>query len=316
MAYIFTTRRLGVRRFCGEDLATFRALMRDIDSRRFLSFGSLVTSKAAARQLLEETIAAYDSPKPRLAYAVELRMLSIFVGLAGISWRSTAEAEVMYAIAPQYRGQGLAKEPQVLSATPGTCWAFRCSSPSWCPRPKIQRYPARTGVSQRRPYRSSRLRRPGGEVRAGSEREQDELRDYLANTSPAISAVLLHRRDGMRVGAERGGKRDADMIKAGRSRRRGGGANRGVWRARGAEQSRSLGRPPSRRTVDPLRCYSPSRAHQLRPPIPTDQRALHEEWSKIDLGQGQRRLWLKLHGYSCRGSFLGVEEVDIETVLG
>ena len=134
MAYIFTTRRLGVRRFCGEDLAAFRALMRDVDSRRFLSFGSLVTSKAAARQLLEETIAAYDSPEPRLAYAVELRMLAIFVGLAGISWRSSAEAEVMYAIAPQYRGQGLAKEPQVLSATPGTCLAFRCSSPSWCPR--------------------------------------------------------------------------------------------------------------------------------------------------------------------------------------
>ena len=110
MVYIFTTRRLGVRRFCGEDLAALRAVMRDADSQRFLSFSSLVKSKAAARQLLVETIVAYDSPEPRLAYAVELRTPATFIGLTGISRLGSSEAEIMYAVAPRHRGRGLATE--------------------------------------------------------------------------------------------------------------------------------------------------------------------------------------------------------------
>jgi ribosomal-protein-alanine N-acetyltransferase len=110
MAYIFKTRRLAVRRFRGEDLAAFRAVMRDADSQRFLSFSSLATSQAAARQLLEETIVAYDSPEPRLAYAVELLTSATFIGLAGISGLGSSEAEIMYAVAPRHRGRGLATE--------------------------------------------------------------------------------------------------------------------------------------------------------------------------------------------------------------
>lgn len=110
MAYIFTTRSLGARRLRSDDLGAFRGLIGDVDSQRFLSFGSLATSKAVARRLLEDTILAYDSPEPLLAYAVELRMLGLFVGLAGISRLGSSEAEIMCAIAPRQRGRGLGTE--------------------------------------------------------------------------------------------------------------------------------------------------------------------------------------------------------------
>jgi len=147
--------------------ADFRTVMRDVDSRRFLSFGSLVTSKAAARQLLEETIVAYDSPEPRLAYAVELRMLAIFVGLAGISWLSSAGAEIMYHRAALPRSGTCQRAcGRSCQLRPGRAWRSGAGRLRGARERGIQAHSARLGVSRRRPDRSSRLRRTGGEVRA------------------------------------------------------------------------------------------------------------------------------------------------------
>ncbi len=104
------TARLRIRRFIREDIEPFISFMADHESTAFLPFAQEQKSREGAKQLVETTIESYGSAHPMLAFAVEERKSSQFVGFCGLNPHDEKTIEIMYAVMPSARQQGYATE--------------------------------------------------------------------------------------------------------------------------------------------------------------------------------------------------------------
>ncbi|CAM2070780.1 GNAT family N-acetyltransferase [Sulfidibacter corallicola] len=104
------TARCRIRRFRPEDLEPFAAFMADTTATAYLPFPDEHKTRAGARQLLEATLASYDSDRPMFALAVEARTNGRFAGFCGVNPLDETTAEIMYAVIPGASGQGYATE--------------------------------------------------------------------------------------------------------------------------------------------------------------------------------------------------------------
>ena len=102
--------RLRIRRFRPGDTEDFVGFMVDPESTRFLAFDDEQKSRDGATALLHETIAAYDSDSPMMAFAAEDRRDGHFVGFCGLTPHEEGAVEIMYAVMPRERAQGYAVE--------------------------------------------------------------------------------------------------------------------------------------------------------------------------------------------------------------
>lgn len=77
---------------------------------RYLAFPDELKTEEGARQLLEATLQAYDSPEPFFALAAEEKASRAFVGCCGINLLDGYAVELFYAVVPEYWGRGFATE--------------------------------------------------------------------------------------------------------------------------------------------------------------------------------------------------------------
>ena len=102
--------RLSIRRFKPGDTEDFVRFMTDPDSTRFLTFGEEQKTREGAIELLEATIASYNSENPLMAFAVESQETTEFIGFCGLTPHEEGTVEIMYAVMPGLRGKGYATE--------------------------------------------------------------------------------------------------------------------------------------------------------------------------------------------------------------
>ncbi len=84
--------------------------MSDPDSTQFLAFEEAQKNRKGATELLFVTIDSYASDTPMMAYAIEEYTSRKFIGFCGLAPREEGEVEIMYAIMPNFRGNGYATE--------------------------------------------------------------------------------------------------------------------------------------------------------------------------------------------------------------
>lgn len=77
---------------------------------RYLAFPDETKTTEGAIQLLESTIASYDSENPIFALAVEEKVSRAFVGCCGVHPLDPREVEIFYAVVPECWGRGTATE--------------------------------------------------------------------------------------------------------------------------------------------------------------------------------------------------------------
>ncbi len=94
--------------------------MTDRESTTFLPFAREQKSSEGAKELVEATLESYDSERLMLAFAVEERASSQFVGFCGLNPYDETTIEILYAVMPSRRRQGYATE----IATALTHYAF------------------------------------------------------------------------------------------------------------------------------------------------------------------------------------------------
>ena len=104
------TTRLRIRRFARGDIEPFVSFMTDRKSTAFLPFSDEQKSREGAKELVEATIASYESAHPMLAFAVEDPVSGQFVGFCGLNPHNEETTEIMYAVMPGARQQGYATE--------------------------------------------------------------------------------------------------------------------------------------------------------------------------------------------------------------
>lgn len=104
------TENLQIRPFTRGDSEPFTRFITDQESTRFLTFGDEQKSSQGARDLLEATIASYETEHPMLAFAVEALKTSTFIGFCGLTPHDEETIEIMYAIMPDARRKGYATE--------------------------------------------------------------------------------------------------------------------------------------------------------------------------------------------------------------
>lgn len=104
------TERLRLRRFQAADRAPFTRFMTTPEATRHLAFPDETKTTEGAIQLLETTIASYDSEKPIFALAVEEKVSHAFVGCCGVHPLDAREVEIFYAVVPECWGRGMATE--------------------------------------------------------------------------------------------------------------------------------------------------------------------------------------------------------------
>lgn len=110
MNFSINSRRLRIRQFELGDVEDFVGFMIDPESTLFLAFGEAQKSREGATELLKATIESYESNTPLMAFAVEDCVSRKFIGFCGLTPRENDEVEIMYAIMPNYRGNGYAVE--------------------------------------------------------------------------------------------------------------------------------------------------------------------------------------------------------------
>ncbi|WP_287373672.1 GNAT family N-acetyltransferase [Prosthecochloris sp.] len=110
MNHSITSKQLLIRRFERDDAEDFVSFMTDPESTRFLTFGEEQKSREGAKELLDVTIASYDSEAPLMAFAVEHQESRQFIGFCGLTPREEGTVEIMYAVMPNERGKGYATQ--------------------------------------------------------------------------------------------------------------------------------------------------------------------------------------------------------------
>ena len=110
MNHSITSKQLRIRRFERDDAEDFVSFMTDPESTRFLTFGEEQKSREGATELLDVTIASYDSEVPLMAFAIEHQESRQFIGFCGLTPREEGTVEIMYAVMPNERGKGYATE--------------------------------------------------------------------------------------------------------------------------------------------------------------------------------------------------------------
>lgn len=102
--------RLRIRKFDEKDRAPFVKFMTDHESTKYLNFNTEQKCESGAIKLLETTIASYTTKNPMFAFAVENIATEEFVGFCGLSAQNKQDVEIMYAVMPDHRQKGYAKE--------------------------------------------------------------------------------------------------------------------------------------------------------------------------------------------------------------
>ena len=104
------TTRTKVRRLSSADEADFVALLGDQRVTATLAFDEETTTERGTKHLLSLITSFYDSDNPILIFGVEEKQSGKFIGATGYNSLDEEEAELFYAIAPAFWGQGLATE--------------------------------------------------------------------------------------------------------------------------------------------------------------------------------------------------------------
>ena len=110
MNFSINSKRLRIRQFELGDVEDFVSFMINPESTVFLAFDEAQKSREGATELLLTTIDSYASDTPLMAFAVEDYISRKFVGFCGLTPRDNGEVEIMYAIMPNFRGNGYAVE--------------------------------------------------------------------------------------------------------------------------------------------------------------------------------------------------------------
>lgn len=104
------TPRTRIRRLTEADEDDFVALLGDRRVTSTLAFDDETTTERGAKSLLELILSFYDSENPILIFAVEEKNSEKLVGGGGYNSLDEEEAELFYAIAYPFWGQGYATE--------------------------------------------------------------------------------------------------------------------------------------------------------------------------------------------------------------
>lgn len=104
------TTRTRVRKLTSADEADFVALLGDPRVTATLAFDEETTTERGTQHLLSLITSFYDFDNPILIFGVEEKQSGKFVGATGYNSLDEEEAELFYAIAPTFWGQGLATE--------------------------------------------------------------------------------------------------------------------------------------------------------------------------------------------------------------
>lgn len=75
-----------------------------------LAFDNSMKSEAGALMVLNKTIESYVTKNPLLAFAIEYKSQSKFIGVCGMSLVDKYSVEIFYAFLPDFWGKGLATE--------------------------------------------------------------------------------------------------------------------------------------------------------------------------------------------------------------
>lgn len=108
--HFLETPRTHIRRFTTTDETDFVALIGDRRVTSTLAFDEETTTERGAKHLLELITSFYDSDNPILMFAVEEKQSGKLVGATGYNSLDEDEAELFYAVSPDYWGQGFATE--------------------------------------------------------------------------------------------------------------------------------------------------------------------------------------------------------------
>ncbi|MEO1653864.1 MAG: GNAT family N-acetyltransferase [Bacteroidota bacterium] len=99
-----------IRRLKPADKPKFLDLMMDKSVTDNMAFSDDMKTQAGAKQILEMTLNAYETKEPLLAFAIEEKDSSEFLGLCGGTIRKPGEMEIFYAFLPEQWGRGWATE--------------------------------------------------------------------------------------------------------------------------------------------------------------------------------------------------------------
>jgi len=104
------TPRTCIRRLTEADEDAFVAMLGDRRVTSTLAFDEETTTERGAKSLLELILSFYDSEHPILIFAVEEKSTGQLIGGGGYNSLDEEEAELFYAIAHPFWGQGYATE--------------------------------------------------------------------------------------------------------------------------------------------------------------------------------------------------------------
>ncbi len=107
---LFVTPRTRVRRFQPDDEDKLAKILCDDSITNNMAFPDDVKTREGAQTLLNSTIEAYDTVNPLNAFAIESMSDRVFVGITGFNELGGGEAEVFYALLPEFWGKGYATE--------------------------------------------------------------------------------------------------------------------------------------------------------------------------------------------------------------
>ena len=104
------TERLFIRQFNKTDEEGFIHFMTNPLITNNLAFDDTLKSKEGALAILNQTIEAYNSDHPLLAFAITDKVTGSFMGACGINFLEQDLAEVFYGFFPHCWGKGFATE--------------------------------------------------------------------------------------------------------------------------------------------------------------------------------------------------------------
>ena len=104
------TPRTKIRRLLPTDKENLAELLCDGQVTDNMAFTDEMKTVAGAAGLLEMTLKLYDSETPLLAYAIEDKNNTEFLGVTGLNPWENGEVEIFYAFLPKNWGKGLATE--------------------------------------------------------------------------------------------------------------------------------------------------------------------------------------------------------------
>ena len=105
------TQHLILRRLTPEDIQPFYQFVSDPESTRYMAFTDEQKTLEGATQMVDWTIASYDTDDAVFVLAITLKNGGDYIGSLGASPDPDADAtEIFYTLLPDYRGKGYAVE--------------------------------------------------------------------------------------------------------------------------------------------------------------------------------------------------------------